>query len=141
MRSQDHTALFHCSSSDSPRGEADGQSFVFPACAEDATSQISTCLDTINHHDSGIDSNQRVVQRFRCPRWLPLYNLPLQGGPPVRSCILITPGCLGSIHLHRLCTVLQRICPKATIRIMPLVVSTTTTFQRLRLQQRHHWLR
>ncbi|KAJ8920604.1 hypothetical protein NQ315_004743 [Exocentrus adspersus] len=56
----------HCSlpllqvwpSSDSPRGEADGQSFVFPSCAEDATSQHSTCLDNNHHHDSGIDSNQ-----------------------------------------------------------------------------------
>ncbi|XP_028137379.1 uncharacterized protein LOC114331887 [Diabrotica virgifera virgifera] len=56
----------HCSlpllqvwpSSDSPRGEADGQSFVFPVCAEDATSQNSTCMDNILHNDSGIDSDQ-----------------------------------------------------------------------------------
>ncbi|KAJ8961119.1 hypothetical protein NQ318_008796 [Aromia moschata] len=58
--------LPHCSlpllqvwpSSDSPRGEADGQSFVFPACAEDATSQNSTCLDSNHHNDSGIESTQ-----------------------------------------------------------------------------------
>ncbi|KAJ8975523.1 hypothetical protein NQ317_008518 [Molorchus minor] len=56
----------HCSlpllqvwpSSDSPRGEADGQSFVFPTCAEDATSQSSTCLDNNQHTDSGIESTQ-----------------------------------------------------------------------------------
>ncbi|XP_030766875.1 uncharacterized protein LOC115890711 isoform X2 [Sitophilus oryzae] len=45
-------------SSDSPRGEADGQSFVFPEYADDNVSQHSTCLDVINHTDSGIDSTQ-----------------------------------------------------------------------------------
>ncbi|XP_050300534.1 uncharacterized protein LOC126739056 isoform X1 [Anthonomus grandis grandis] len=46
-------------SSDSPRGEADGQSFVFPECSDgDNISQHSTCLDTIHHTDSGIESSQ-----------------------------------------------------------------------------------
>ncbi|XP_076254340.1 uncharacterized protein LOC143192721 isoform X1 [Rhynchophorus ferrugineus] len=45
-------------SSDSPRGEADGQSFVFPECTDDNISQHSTCLDAVNHTDSGIDSTQ-----------------------------------------------------------------------------------
>ncbi|KAI4465981.1 hypothetical protein MML48_3g00019194 [Holotrichia oblita] len=45
-------------SSDSPRGEADGQSFVFPACAEDATSQNSICCEGNHHNDSGIESTQ-----------------------------------------------------------------------------------
>ncbi|XP_060518047.1 uncharacterized protein LOC132696922 [Cylas formicarius] len=45
-------------SSDSPRGEADGQSFVFPECTDDNVSQHSTCLDAIQHTDSGIESTQ-----------------------------------------------------------------------------------
>ncbi|KAL1513484.1 hypothetical protein ABEB36_002890 [Hypothenemus hampei] len=45
-------------SSDSPRGEADGQSFVFPEYTDDNTSQHSICLDTIHHTDSGIESSQ-----------------------------------------------------------------------------------
>ncbi|XP_045470177.1 uncharacterized protein LOC123677599 [Harmonia axyridis] len=45
-------------SSDSPRGEADGQSFVFPVCAEDATSPTSTCGEINHHNDSGIESIQ-----------------------------------------------------------------------------------
>ncbi|CAH1130997.1 unnamed protein product [Ceutorhynchus assimilis] len=45
-------------SSDSPRGEADGQSFVFPEFADDNVSQHSTCLDAIHHTDSGIESTQ-----------------------------------------------------------------------------------
>ncbi|XP_017770194.1 PREDICTED: uncharacterized protein LOC108557955 isoform X1 [Nicrophorus vespilloides] len=52
-------------SSDSPRGEADGQSFVFPACAEDAASQASTCCDA-NHHDSGIESTQVSPSPVAC---------------------------------------------------------------------------
>lgn len=46
-------------SSDSPRGEADGQSFVFPVCAEDANCVIS-CFEANNHHDSGIESTQVI---------------------------------------------------------------------------------
>ncbi|XP_050300536.1 uncharacterized protein LOC126739056 isoform X2 [Anthonomus grandis grandis] len=49
-------------SSDSPRGEADGQSFVFPECSDgDNISQHSTCLDTIHHTDSGIESSQVIA--------------------------------------------------------------------------------
>lgn len=44
-------------SSDSPRGEADGQSFVFPECV-DNVSQHSICVDNIYHTDSGIESTQ-----------------------------------------------------------------------------------
>ncbi|XP_048518620.1 uncharacterized protein LOC109540379 isoform X2 [Dendroctonus ponderosae] len=44
-------------SSDSPRGEADGQSFVFPECA-DNVSHHSICVDNIYHTDSGIESTQ-----------------------------------------------------------------------------------
>lgn len=49
-------------SADSPRGEADGQSFVFPICAEDATSHSSIYCDVNHQNDSGIESNQ-VVKR------------------------------------------------------------------------------
>ncbi|XP_022908264.1 uncharacterized protein [Onthophagus taurus] len=48
-------------SSDSPRGEADGQSFVFPPCADDALSQHSICCENglrTHHSDSGIESSQ-----------------------------------------------------------------------------------
>ncbi|KAK4879692.1 hypothetical protein RN001_007838 [Aquatica leii] len=51
-------------SSDSPRGEADGQSFIFPYCSDDAVSQYSNC--ETNHHDSGIDSTQISPSPFAC---------------------------------------------------------------------------
>ncbi|KAF5300266.1 hypothetical protein FQA39_LY11123 [Lamprigera yunnana] len=51
-------------SSDSPRGEADGQSFVFPYCSDDAASQHSNY--EANLHDSGIDSTQISPSPFAC---------------------------------------------------------------------------
>ncbi|XP_025831171.1 uncharacterized protein LOC108740022 isoform X2 [Agrilus planipennis] len=56
----------HCSlpllqvwpSSESPRGEADGQSFIFPDCQDDVSSGRSTLCENSHLHDSGIDSNQ-----------------------------------------------------------------------------------
>lgn len=49
-------------SSDSPRGEADGQSFVFPPCADDAASQHSLYFEGAhNPNDSGIESTQVIT--------------------------------------------------------------------------------
>jgi hypothetical protein len=60
-------------SADSPRGEADGQSFIFPVCAEDATSQHSTCFEINHHNDSGIESTQ--VNVFSYFYWIILQLL------------------------------------------------------------------
>lgn len=48
-------------STDSPRGEADGQSFIFPVCAEDAVSTTSVHFYETHHNDSGIESIQVIV--------------------------------------------------------------------------------
>ncbi|XP_066143313.1 uncharacterized protein [Euwallacea fornicatus] len=45
-------------SADSPRGEADGQSFIFPECGDDTASPHSVCIECIPHTDSGIESSQ-----------------------------------------------------------------------------------
>ncbi|EFA03617.2 uncharacterized protein LOC657648 [Tribolium castaneum] len=61
-------------SADSPRGEADGQSFIFPACAEDATSQNSTCFDINHHNDSGIESTQVSPSPIPCVSSSPIHS-------------------------------------------------------------------
>jgi hypothetical protein len=61
-------------SADSPRGEADGQSFIFPVCAEDATSQHSTCFEINHHNDSGIESTQVSPSPVPCASSSPIHS-------------------------------------------------------------------
>ncbi|XP_065164213.1 uncharacterized protein [Atheta coriaria] len=68
-------------SSDSPRGEADGQSFVFPVCAEDANCVIS-CFEANNHHDSGIESTQVSPSPVPCHSMINHTSSPLTSPTP-----------------------------------------------------------
>lgn len=61
-------------SSDSPRGEADGQSFVFPVCPED-TSPASAYCESNHHNDSGIESIQVSPLPQACPSASPSPSL------------------------------------------------------------------
>ncbi|KAB0804078.1 hypothetical protein PPYR_01048 [Photinus pyralis] len=88
-------------SADSPRGEADGQSFVFPDYAEDNISQNST-FEINNHNDSGIDSTQISPSPFACGSTVSPLPSPTPSLRRPSSATLLHPDHARILRLHPL---------------------------------------